>query len=146
MSSCHWLHVSKGWAILLQWCDLTSSTDGSTSSGVGSTILSASNTVMNTIQPAFPLKLITETYTQHNRSRVYTDDFPRRSGRSKYFAYLGTYVLFVEQPVVSLWLNNRVNHWLSEPGWDGQQRLIAPVWKCMSGIGDHRFTFLMDLL
>ena len=24
--------------------------------------------------------------------------------------------------------------------------LTAPIWKCMSGIGDHRFTFLMDLL
>ena len=27
-----------------------------------------------------------------------------------------------------------------------QQYLTAPVWKCMSGIGDHWLTFLIDLL
>ena len=30
VSGYHWLHVSKGQTILLQWCDLTSSGDGST--------------------------------------------------------------------------------------------------------------------
>ena len=53
------------------------------------------------------------------KSRVYTDDFPRRSGRSKYFAYLGTYVLFVKPRVVSLSLYNGTNQWLLKPGWDG---------------------------
>ena len=37
---------------------------------------------------------------------VYTDGFQRVGGKSKYFAYLDTYVLFVEQPVVSLSLCN----------------------------------------
>ena len=46
----HWLHVSKGRTILLQWCDLTSSSDGSTSSGDVSTILSASDAVKNMIK------------------------------------------------------------------------------------------------
>ena len=52
------------------------------------------------------------------KSRFYTDDFPRRSGRSKYFAYLGTYMLFVEQPVVILSLYDGGNQWLLEPGCD----------------------------
>ena len=30
VSCYHWLHVSKGQTILLQWCDLTLSGDGST--------------------------------------------------------------------------------------------------------------------
>ena len=38
--------------------------------------------------------------------------------RSKYFAYLGTYVLFVEQPVVSLSLCNGAIQWLVEVGWE----------------------------
>ena len=38
LSGYHWLQVSKGQAILLQWCDFTSSGDGSTSSADGSTI------------------------------------------------------------------------------------------------------------
>ena len=67
VSSYHWLHVSKGRTILLQWCELTQSTsDGSTSSGHGSTILSASNTVKKIwYKTAFYLKLITDTCTQH---------------------------------------------------------------------------------
>ena len=66
---------------------------------------------------AFHLKLITDMCTQHERtpkSRIYTDDFPR-SGRSKYFAYFGNYVLFLDQPVVSLSLYNRANQWLLQP-------------------------------
>ena len=31
-------------------------------------------------------------------------------------------------------------------GGNDRQYLAAPIWKCMSGIGDHRFTFFMDLL
>ena len=53
-----------------------------------------------------------------SKSRFYIDNFPRRSGRSKYFAYLGTYMLFVEQPVVSLSLYNGANEWLLGPGRD----------------------------
>ena len=40
-----WLHVSKRPTILLQYCDWTLSCDDSTSSGDGTTILTASNTV-----------------------------------------------------------------------------------------------------
>ena len=65
-----------------------------------------------------------------------TDDAPKK--KSNYFAYLGTYVLFVEQPVVSMSLNNGPIQWLLEAGWEGQP---APIWKCMSGIGDPQFTF-----
>ena len=79
------------------------------------------------------------------KSRFNTDDFPGRSGRSKYFAYLGTYMLFVDQPVVSLSFSHRANQWLLELEWDGQQHLTAPIWKCVPGI-DHRFTFFMYLL
>ena len=32
------------------------------------------------------------------------------------------------------------------PGGNDQQYLAAPIWKCMSGIGDHRSTCFMDLL
>ena len=135
----------------MMWFDFYSSSDGSTSSGDGFTILSPSNTVKSIWhKTAFHLKRITDAWRKMRdrtpKAGFYTDDFPRRSGRSKYFAYLGTYMLFVEQPVVTLSLYNRVNQWLFEPGWDGQQHLTAPIWKCMSGIGDHWFTFLMDLL
>ena len=37
-----------------------------------------------------------------------------------YFAYLRTYVLFVEQPVVSLSLYNGAIQWLTEFVWKGQ--------------------------
>ena len=50
------------------------------------------------------------------------------------------------KPVVSLSLYNRpINGWW-RLGGKGQPYLTTPIWKCMSGIGDHRFTFLMDLL
>ena len=44
-------------------------------------------------------------------------------GRSQYFAYLGTYVLFVEQPVVSLSLCNSV----AGEGWVGMAYAILPL-------------------
>ena len=43
-----------------------------------------------------------------------------RSGRSNNFAYLGTYGLFVEQPLVSLSLYNGAIQWLAESVWEGQ--------------------------
>ena len=63
------------------------------------------------------------------------------TGGRKIFAFLSTYSLFVEQPVVS---------W-SFSGWwrlcgNDQQCLAAPNWKYRSGFGDHRFTFFIDLL
>ena len=66
----------------------------------------------------------------------------------------GQTILLILAPMCFLWNNlcqfvvkyNGANHWLLEQGWDGQQHLTAPLWKCMSGIGDHRFTFLVDLL
>ena len=50
----------------------------------------------------------------------------------------------------TLWLVCRYvtepfNGCLRQDGKD-QQYLTAPIWKCMSEISDHRFTFLMDLL
>ena len=100
---------SKERTILLQWYDLNSSGDGAISTGdyMYSTNRIASNVIeMIWHNTAFHLKPITDTCTQRERwitkSRVYTDRFPRRRGRSKHFAYLGTYVLFVEQPLVSL--------------------------------------------
>ena len=53
------------------------------------------------------------------KAGVYTDGFPRRSGRLKYYAYLGTYVLFMQQSVVILSLYNGAIQWLMEAGWEG---------------------------
>ena len=55
-------------------------------------------------------------------------------------------VFFVEQPVVSFSLYNGAILWLMEAGWDGPVYITAPIWKGMSGIGDHRFIFLIHLL
>ena len=61
-----YIHVSKGQIISLQWCDFTSSGDGSTSPGDGSTIRTASNTIKwYDIKIVFHLKLITDTCTKH---------------------------------------------------------------------------------
>ena len=49
----------------------------------------------------------------------------------------------MEQPLVSLSLYNGAIKWLMETAWEGP---TGPFEKCMSGIGDHRFTFLIDLL
>ena len=54
---------------------------------------------------------------EHNNLGINTDGFPRRSGRSKHFAYLNTYMLFCWKPVVSWFLYNRANQWLLEPGF-----------------------------
>ena len=53
---------------------------------------------------------------------------------------------FLEQPLVSVSL-----YYEPFSGWwrlcgRGKQHQTAPNWKCMSGIGDNRFTCLMDLL
>ena len=46
--------------------------------------------------------------------------FPKKElGGQKNFSYLGTYVLFVEQPVVSLSLYNGAIQWLVGTGWEG---------------------------
>ena len=64
-------------------------------------------------------------------------------GGRKIFACLGTYRPFVDH----LW---SVSHYIMGPlsGWwrlggIDQQCLAAPIWKYRSGIGDHRFTFLL---
>ena len=68
MSCSHWLHVSKGQTILLQWCDLTSSGDGSTLSGDCSTNRTKSNTIKTMwYNIAFHPKLTTDTCTQYER-------------------------------------------------------------------------------
>ena len=49
----------------------------------------------------------------------------KRSGRSKYFPYLGTYLLFVEQSVVSLLLWNSKSFTLPQPA---NHLLISPLY------------------
>ena len=75
------------------------------------------------IQTSPHLKLITDRCTKLRdrtlTSRGYAYDFPMRSGWSNYFVNLSTYVLFVEQPVVSLPLYNGAILWLLEAGWEG---------------------------
>ena len=78
------------------------------------------------------------------KSRFYTDNFLRRSGRLMYFAYHGT-LLFVEQPVVSFSLYNRANQWLLESGWDGSTTFNSSSLK-MYGRNRWSLTFLVDLL
>ena len=98
--------------LVLQWCNFTSSGDESTSSGDDSIIRTASNAIK---RYDTKLHFIWNSQLTHipnmrdwnPKSRIYTDGFPRRSmrsGRSNYFNFndLGTYVLFVEQSVVSL--------------------------------------------
>ena len=149
MNSYHWLHVSKGRTILLQWCDLTSSTDGATSSGDGSTLVSASNTVKITIQNHISSE--THTWDVYATWEIEPKNL-RGTQMTSHGGVSGQNMLFILALMCFLWNNlwlsfcNMANHWLLEPGWDGQQHLTAPIWKCVSGIGDHRFTFLMDLL
>ena len=66
----------------------------------------------------------------------------------------GKIILLILAPMSFLWNNlgsvcryimGQFNGYSSQYG-KGQQHLAAPIWKCMSGIGDHRFIFLMDLL
>ena len=81
------------------------------------------------------------------KSMVYTDGFPRRSGRLNLLLILMAPMCFVWN---SLWsvcrhITGPINGCSSQDGTD-QQHLTAPIWKCMSGIGDHWFTFLVDLL
>ena len=90
VSCCHWLQVSKGQTILLQWCDLTSSGDGSTLSGDCSTIRIKSNTIKMMWYKLHFIRNSQLIYV-HNmgdrnpKSMVYTNAFPRRNGRSKDF-------------------------------------------------------------
>ena len=46
---------------------------------------------------------------------------------------------------VCRYITGPINGCSSQDG-TSQQHLTAPIWKCVSGMGDHRFTFLMDLL
>ena len=152
LSGYHWLHVSIRRTILLQCCDLTTIKwrfhfIRGRFHYSGSIKYCQIYMIQNSISSETHNWYVCATWEiEPKKSRFNTDDFPGRSGRSKYFAYLGTYMLFVDQPVVSLSLSHRANQWLLESEWDGQQHLTAPIWKCMPGIGDHRFTFLTYLL
>ena len=66
----------------------------------------------------------------------------------------GQNILLVLAPICFLWNNlwsvcrfitGPISGCSSQNG-TSQQHLTAPIRKCMSGIDDHRFTFLMDLL
>ena len=80
------------------------------------------------------------------KPRFYTDELPRSSGRLN--------ILLILAPICFLWNNLwSVCRYITGPisgcsSQDGasQQHMTAPIWKCMSGSGDHRITFLMYLL
>ena len=147
MSCCYWLHVSKGQTILLQWCDLASSGDGSTLSGDCSTIRTISNTMkMMWYKIAFHPILTTDTCTQYKRQK------PKIYGLHRCFPKDKLEVekcLLVLAPTGFLWNDLRsVSHYIMGPlsGWwrqggTDQQCLAAPIWKYRSGFGDHRFNF-----
>ena len=117
MSCSHWLHVSKGQTILLQWCNLTSSGDGSTLSWDSSTIRTKSNTIKTMwYKIAFHPKLTTDTCAQYER-----------------YKSVSRYIM---GPLSGRW----------RLCGNDQQCLAAPIWKYRSGFGDHRFTFFIDLL
>ena len=68
------------------------------------------------------------------------------------FAYLGTYVVFMEQPVVSLSLYNGTIHWLLGPGWEwsmasSRSHLKMYVRNRWSPIhNSHAFAFKLHIL
>ena len=142
MSGYHWLHVSKRRINLLQWCDLTSSSDVSTSSGDGSTILSASNIVKNIIQNRISSEI-------HNWYLYATWEIkPKNLGFTQMTCQGGVEgqnILLIFAPMCLL-RNNlwSVCRYITEPisgcssqDGTGQQHLTAPIWKCMSEIGDQ---------
>ena len=62
-------------------------------------------------------------------------------------------ILLILAPICFLWnklwsvcryITGPISGCSSQDG-TSQQHLTAPIWKCMSGIGDHRFNFFMDL-
>ena len=81
------------------------------------------------------------------KSVTYTGAFPRRSWGVKIY-------LLVFAPICFLWNNLwSVSCYIMRP-FSGWWRLVGrtspvsnpPIWKCRSGIGDHRFPFFMDML
>ena len=151
MSSYHWLHASKGQTSLHQWCDLTSSSDGSTSSGDGSTILSIKYCQKYMIQN----RTSSETHNWYVYATWETE--PKHLGFTQMTfqgVVEGQNILLILSPICLLWNNlwsvcryiiGPVSGCSSQDG-TSQQHLAAPIRKYMSGIGDHRFTFPMDLL
>ena len=148
MSCCHWLHVSKGQTILLQWCDLTSSGDCSTLSGDCTTIRTISNTIkMMWYKIAFHPKLTTDTCSQYEKEKPKIYGLQRCLPKEKWEVER---FLFVSAPTGFLWNNlwsvsryimGLLSGWWRQGGND-QQYLATPIWKCMY----HRFTFVIDLL
>ena len=152
MSCCYWLHVSKGQTILLQWCDLASSGDGSTLSGDCSTIRTISNTIkMMWYKIAFHLKLTTDTCTQYKRwkTKIYGLHRCLPKGKLEVENFLlvlaPTGFLWNDLRSVSPYIMGPLSGWWRQGGTD-QQCLAAPIWKYRSGFGDHRFKFFIDLL
>ena len=72
----------------------------------------------------FHLKFLTDTCTKHqieNQNLGFKHTASQGGvGGPNIFAYLGTYVLFVEQPVVSLSLYNGAIQWPAESVSEGQ--------------------------
>ena len=152
MSSYNWLHVSKGRAVLLQCSDLTSSGDGSTLSGDGSTIRTASNRIkMLWHKVVFHPKLTTDICIQYERYKPQIYGLPRCLPNEKWgvkrFLLVLALMCFLWNNLwpVSRYIIGPFSGWWRQGG-NGQHYLAAPIWIYRSGIGDHRFTFFMDLL
>ena len=152
MSSYHWLHVSKGQAILLQWCGLSSSGDISTVSSDCSTIRTASNRIkIMWHKIVFHPKLTTDTCIQYERWEPQIYDLPRYLPKEKWEVKIFLLVLAL---MWFLWNNLwSVSRYTMGPfsGWwrhsgNGQHYLAAPIWIYRSGIGDHRFKFFTNFL
>ena len=81
------------------------------------------------------------------KSMVYTDAFPRKKWEVEIFLLVLAHIGFLWN---NLWSVSRYVMWQFSGRWrlggNDQQCLAAPIWKYRSGIGDHRFTFFIDLL
>ena len=125
-------------AILLQWCDLTSSGDGSTFSGYGYTIRTASTTIrIMWHKIAFHLKLTIDSCTQYERWKPEIHGLHRCLPEERCEAII---FLLLLAPMCFLWNNlwsvcryrmGPFSGWWSLGGND-QQNLVAPVWKYRS--------------
>ena len=100
---------------------------------------------------AFHPKLTTDTCTQHERWKPQICDLRRCLPKEEWEVKI---YLLVFAPVCFLWNNLwSVSRYIMGP-FSGWWRLVwrtspvsnPPIWKCRSGIGDHRFPFFMDLL
>ena len=81
------------------------------------------------------------------KSMVYPDAFPKEKWEVKWFLLVSALMCFLWNNLwsVSHYMMGPFNGWWRQGG-NGQHYLAAPIWIYRSGIGDHRFKILMDLL